>query len=122
VIYDPKCWKVSTSVGDVLIPYAGLKFWGSIGYRITKLKGHFKKESVMTEKELERQNFLTWCKYASPEEVEKAKMTNKRTLERLLYKYADEIEKINNSKYVSKYMSQHNIGVQKLELSLEISK
>jgi RNA polymerase-binding transcription factor DksA len=76
----------------------------------------------MTEKELERQNFLTWCKYATSEEIEKAKRTNKRKMEKLLYKYANEIEKINNSKYVSEYMSQHNIGVQKLELSLEIAK
>jgi hypothetical protein len=81
-----------------------------------------KKENVMEEKELERQNFLTWCKYATFEELEKAKSTNKRTLERLLYKYADEIEKTSNSKYVSEYMSQNNIGVQKLELSLEIWK
>ncbi len=27
-VYDLKCWKVSTSVGDVLIPYAGPKFSG----------------------------------------------------------------------------------------------
>ncbi len=76
----------------------------------------------MTEEELERQNFLTWCKYATLEEIERAKRTNKKTLERLLYKYADEVEKINNSKYVSEYISQHNVGVQKLELSLEIAR
>jgi len=76
----------------------------------------------MTEKELERQNFLTWCKYATLEEIEKAKKTNKITLERLLYRYADEVVNINNSEYVSEYTSQHDTGVQKLELSLEIAR
>jgi hypothetical protein len=76
----------------------------------------------MTEKELERQNFLTWCKYATLEEIEKAKKTNKITLERLLYRYADEVAKINNSEYVSEYALQHDTGVQKLELSLEIAR
>ncbi|MHC4182607.1 MAG: hypothetical protein ACYSWS_03560 [Planctomycetota bacterium] len=76
----------------------------------------------MTEKELERQNFLTWCKYATLEEIEKAKKTNKITLERLLYTYADEIATLNNSEYVSEYTLQHDIGVQTLELSLEIAR
>jgi hypothetical protein len=76
----------------------------------------------MTEKELERQNFLTWCKYATLEEMEKAKKTNKITLERLLYRYADEVANINNSEYVSEYALQHDTGVQKLELSLEIAR
>ena len=76
----------------------------------------------MTEKELERQNFLTWCKYATLEEIENAKKTNKITLERLLYIYADEIVKQNNSEYVSEHTLQHDAGVQTLELSLEIAR
>ncbi|KKM62851.1 hypothetical protein LCGC14_1517500 [marine sediment metagenome] len=32
----------------------------------------------MTEKELERQNFLTWCKYATLEEIERAKGRTKK--------------------------------------------
>ncbi len=76
----------------------------------------------MTEKELERQNFLTWCKYATLEEIENAKKTNKITLERLLYTYADEIAKQNNSEYVSEHTLQYDVGVQTLELSLEIAR
>ncbi len=83
-VYDLKCWKVSTSVGDVLIPYAGPKFWGSIGYRLKILYKHFNKEDVMTDKELERQNFLTWCKYATLEEIERAKRTNKKNIGKIV--------------------------------------
>ncbi len=34
VIHGQKCWKVGTSVGDVLIPYAAPRFGVSVGYRL----------------------------------------------------------------------------------------
>ncbi len=76
----------------------------------------------MTYRELERQNFLTWCRYATSEEIKKATGTNKKALERLLNEYAEEVKKTNNSENTYESISLHNIGVQKLELSLEISK
>ncbi|MEE8597264.1 MAG: hypothetical protein V3T09_05605 [bacterium] len=48
---------------------------------------------IMTEKELEKKNFLNWYNlYATTEEIEKAKRTSKKTLERLINEYSDEIE------------------------------
>ena len=39
----------------------------------------------MMERELERKNFLNWyCLCATTEEIEKAKRTSKKTLERLI--------------------------------------
>ncbi|MFQ5964473.1 MAG: hypothetical protein ACE5KZ_09335 [Candidatus Scalinduaceae bacterium] len=76
----------------------------------------------MTYRELEKQNFLTWCRYATPEEIKKAKGTNKKELERLLKEYADEIKKVSKSEDLYESISQHDEEVQKIDLSLEISK
>ncbi|ODS33412.1 MAG: hypothetical protein SCARUB_01449 [Candidatus Scalindua rubra] len=78
----------------------------------------------MTEKELEKHNFLTWCKYATIEEIEKAKGENNQALERLYNEYADEIEVISKTKCLYESFSQHNhsIGIQKFDLSLKISR
>ncbi|MFQ5964862.1 MAG: hypothetical protein ACE5KZ_11335 [Candidatus Scalinduaceae bacterium] len=55
----------------------------------------------MTEKEFERRNFLDWyCRYATQEEIKKAKKINKKAIERLIAEYEDEIEKINKSKHI----------------------
>ncbi len=65
---------------------------------------------IMMEKEMERKNFLNWyCLYATTEEIEKAKMINKKARERLINEYSDEIEKINKSRRLYKSISQSNV-------------
>ncbi len=75
----------------------------------------------MTQKELEKHNFLTWCKYADTKDVENAKGNNSEVWERLNNEYSDEIEVINKTKQMYESMSQHKIGIQKFDLSLKIA-
>ncbi len=75
----------------------------------------------MTTKELEKNNFLTWCKYADANELEDAKWKNQDVWGRLYSEYSDEMEVINKSKQVYESDSQHEIGIQKYDLSLTIS-
>ncbi len=70
----------------------------------------YKKENVMISKELEKQNFLTWRRYATPEEIEKAKGINKMAFKRLSNKYADEIEQMNKAKSQFKFIPQHCVA------------
>ena len=74
----------------------------------------------MTEKELEKHNFLTWCRYAATEDLEKAKGENNEVWERLHSEYANEIQIIDKTKQVYESISQHEIGIQKYDLSLKI--
>jgi hypothetical protein len=75
----------------------------------------------MTEKELEKHNFLTWCRYATAEDLEKAKVDNSELWERLYSEYADEIQMIDKTRQLYESVSQHEIGIQKYDLSLKIS-
>ena len=75
----------------------------------------------MTEKELEKHNFLSWCKYADAKELEDAKWQNHEVWERLYSEYSDEIEVISKTKQMYESVSQHEIGIQKFDLSLKIS-
>ena len=75
----------------------------------------------MTIKELEKHNFLTWCKYADAKELEDAKWQNHEVWERLYSEYANEVEVISKTKYLYESISQHEIGIQKFDLSLKIS-
>ncbi len=75
----------------------------------------------MTDKELEKHNFLTWCRYVDTKEFESAKGKNHEVWERLYSEYSDEIEVINKTKQVYESVSQHEIGIQKFDLSLKIS-
>jgi hypothetical protein len=75
----------------------------------------------MTTKEFEKHNFLTWCKYADAEELEDAKGKNHEVWDRLYSEYSNEIEVINKTKQVYESVSQHEIGIQKFDLSLKIS-
>ena len=70
---------------------------------------------------MEKNNFLTWCKYADAKELEDAKWNNHDVWERLYSEYSDEIEVINKTKQVYESDSQHEIGIQKYDLSLTIS-
>ncbi|MFQ5962985.1 MAG: hypothetical protein ACE5KZ_01710 [Candidatus Scalinduaceae bacterium] len=66
---------------------------------------------VGIEKEQEKRNFINWyCWYATPEDIEKAKKTNKAAVERLTNEYAYEIEKINRSRHLFEYTS-HPKGI-----------
>ncbi len=75
----------------------------------------------MTEKELEKHNFLTWCRYADAKELENAKGENHEVWERLYSEYSNEIEIINRTKQLCEPVSRHEIGIQKFDLSLKIS-
>ncbi len=75
----------------------------------------------MTEKELEKHNFLTWCRYATTKDLEKAKGENNEVCVRLYSEYADEIKIIDKSRHLYESISQHDIGIQKYDLSLKIS-
>jgi len=75
----------------------------------------------MTEKELEKHNFLTWRSYADAKGLENAKEENHEVWERLYSGYANEIEVINSTKQVYESVSQHETGIQKFDLSLKIS-
>ncbi len=75
----------------------------------------------MTEKELEKHNFLTWCKYANSTDIEKTKWKGNEASERLYSEYANEVEVISKTKYLYESVSQHEIGIQKFDLSLKIS-
>ena len=75
----------------------------------------------MTEKELEKHNFLTWCRHATTEDLEKAKGENNEVWERLYSEYANEIQIIDKTRQVYESISQHEIGIQKYDLSLKIS-
>ena len=75
----------------------------------------------MTEKELEKHNFLTWCRYATKKDLEKAKGENNEVWEMLYNEYEDEIKIINKTRHLYESISQHDIGIQKYDLSLKIS-
>ncbi len=76
----------------------------------------------MERKELERQNLMTLFKYSSPGEIEKAKGKGKHAFEKLYNKYPEEIEKINNVKFLYNSILHHDARIQKLDLCLKISK
>ncbi len=75
----------------------------------------------MTEKELEKHNFLTWSRYATTKDIEKAKRDNNEVWERLYSEYADEIKIIDKTRHLYESISQHDIRIQKYDLSLKIS-
>lgn len=53
----------------------------------------------MTNKEIEKQNFILWYSlYADEKELEMARTNNTVTLNRLLKEYAEEIDKIDKSR------------------------
>jgi hypothetical protein len=75
----------------------------------------------MTMKELERHNFLTWCRDADAKEFEDAKGKNHEVWDRLYSEYSNEIEVINSTKQLCESVSEHETGIQKFDLSLKIS-
>jgi hypothetical protein len=75
----------------------------------------------MTTKELEKYNPLTWRKYTDAKELEDANEKNHDVWDRLYSEYSNEIEVINRTKQLCESVSQHEIGIQKFDLSLKIS-
>ena len=75
----------------------------------------------MIEKELEKHNFLTRCRYADAKELENARGKNYEVWERLYSEYSNKVEVINRTKQLCESASQHEIGIQKFDLSLKIS-
>lgn len=71
--------------------------------------------------DLEKQNFVSWHKYVTYEEMENAKVVNVIAFQRLSCEYADDIRQIDKPKSPSAFMVCHNIGVQEFDLSLKIS-
>ncbi len=59
----------------------------------------YEEDNIMTDKEIEKQNFLSWYgMYATAEDIEKAKVINKPAVERLLDEYSYEIERLDMSR------------------------
>ena len=57
------------------------------------------KDNMMTDKEIEKQNFLSWyCMYATIDDIEKAKSINKPAIDRLINEYSYEIERMSVSR------------------------
>lgn len=57
------------------------------------------------ENYLDKRNFLNWyCRYATPNDIEKAEQNNKNTINRLINEYSCEIEKINARKRYFNYL------------------
>lgn len=55
--------------------------------------------NVMTDKEIEKQNFLSWyCMYATSDDIEMAKTINKPAMDRLINEYSYEIERMSISR------------------------
>ncbi|GAX62084.1 hypothetical protein SCALIN_C28_0286 [Candidatus Scalindua japonica] len=75
----------------------------------------------MTTKELEKRNFLTWYKYSDKKELGNSKEKNHEVWERLYSECSNEIEVINRTKQMYESVSQHELGIQKFDLSLKIS-
>ena len=54
---------------------------------------------MLTDKEIEKQNFLSWyCMYATSDDIKMAKTSNNPAVDRLLNEYSHEIERINMSR------------------------
>ena len=60
----------------------------------------------MTIKELEKHNFLSWCKYADAKELENAREKNYEVWGRLYSEYSNEVEVINRTKQLCESASQ----------------
>lgn len=55
----------------------------------------------MTQKEIEKQNFILWYSlYATEKELEMARTNNREILDRLLREYAEEVDKVNRTRHL----------------------
>ncbi len=57
------------------------------------------KNFMMSDKEIEKQNFLYWYSvYATTEDIEKANTINKPAMDRLISEYSNDIERMHISR------------------------
>lgn len=57
------------------------------------------KNYMMSDKEIEKQNFLCWYgMYATEDDIEKAKSINKPAMDRLINEYSHDIERMHISR------------------------
>ncbi|MDR4499735.1 MAG: hypothetical protein MRK02_17730 [Candidatus Scalindua sp.] len=71
---------------------------------------------IMIEKDMEKRNFLNWYfRYATQEEIEKARATRNAKMERLINEYSLEIEKGNRLKSIYKFVTQPKGVLQELD-------
>jgi len=77
----------------------------------------------MTNKEIEKQNFILWYSlYANEKELEMARTNNTGTLNRLLKEYAEEIDKIDKSRrFYERIIQPASRQIQGFDAALEIN-
>ena len=77
----------------------------------------------MTNKEIEKQNFILWYSlYANEKELEMARTNNTGILNRLLKEYAEEIDKIDKSKrFYERIIQPASRQIQGFDAALEIN-
>ncbi len=68
-------------------------------------------KEIMTKKELEKHNFLTWYRDATAKELEKVKEENNEVWERLNSEYAGEIELIYKIRKFNKSLKASKIEI-----------
>ncbi len=72
---------------------------------------------VTGEKDQEKRNFLNWYfRYATQEEIDKARMDKNATMERLINEYSVEIEKVNRFRPMYEFVSQPKGVLQQFDL------
>ncbi len=72
---------------------------------------------VMVEKDMEKRNFLNWYfRYATQEEIEKARLGENTKIERLINEYSVEIEKVNRSRPMYEFVSQPKGVLQEFDI------
>ncbi len=76
----------------------------------------------MIPKEIEKQNFILWYSlYATKKELEVVRAKNREILDRLLREYAEEVDKVNKTRYLYERIIQSgNIKTQGFDATLKI--
>ncbi|NUO08596.1 MAG: hypothetical protein HUU08_07945 [Candidatus Brocadia sp.] len=77
----------------------------------------------MTQKEIEKQNFILWYSlYATEKELEMARTHNRKILDRLLQEYAEEVEKVNRTRYLyERIIQSKSMKTQGFDVTLKIN-
>lgn len=68
---------------------------------INKTMQEEEKNKMMSDKEIEKHNFLCWyCMYATEDDIEKAKAINQPAMDRLINEYSHDIERMHISRHL----------------------
>ncbi|MDN3514851.1 MAG: hypothetical protein NG747_10670 [Candidatus Brocadia sp.] len=78
---------------------------------------------MITQKEIEKQNFILWYSlYATEKELEMARTHNRKILDRLLQEYAEEVEKVNRTRYLyERIIQSKSMKTQGFDVTLKIN-